>query len=214
MIEQIISVIAPHQCLKCKKEGSLLCSACQEDLPLSPVRCYQCGSPSCKSCPTLLKSVFAATAYEGVAKEFIHKLKFERARAGAEYIAQILDRRLPPFVGDNLVVSFVPTATKRVRMRGYDQAALIARRLSVLRGASYLPLLTRRGQQRQVGAPRAVRHRQLDGSFQVRKPSIVPGKHILLIDDVLTTGATLETAASVLYDAGAGRVDGIVFARA
>lgn len=214
MIEQLFSIIAPHQCLACGQEGPLLCHTCQDDLPLSTAHCYSCGRATCHFCVTVPERVFAATEYKGVAKELIHKLKFERARAGAEYMAQILARRLPPFDGEEAVVSFVPTATKRIRIRGYDQAALVARRLSTLRNIPYLPLLTRYGHQRQVGESRAVRKKQLQGAFCVKRPGNAQNKHIILVDDVLTTGATLEAAASVLYDAGAKRVDGVVFARA
>jgi ComF family protein len=214
MFEQLFSIIAPHQCLDCGQEGTLLCRTCQDALPPPPLHCCRCGSASCQSCAAVPGRVFAATEYTGVAKELIHKLKFERARAGAEHIAQVLARRLPAFVGDDVVVSFVPTAPKRVRIRGYDQAALIAHRVSALRKIPCLPLLARNGQQRQVGKSRAVRRKQLQGAFRASQPTIAHTKHVLLIDDVLTTGATLEAAAAVLYDAGARRVDGIVFARA
>jgi ComF family protein len=210
MFEQIISLIAPYQCLECQKDGSLLCPACWDILPVPARNCYKCGRISCKTCHAPLRSVFAATAYDGLAKELIHRLKFERARSGADVMASILARRMPP-IGD-AVVSFVPTANSRVRMRGYDQAALVAKRLASLRSAAYAPLLHRVGQQRQVGKTKTVRREQLKGSFLIKAPSKVKNQHILLVDDVLTTGATLEIAATALYKAGARRVDAAVFA--
>jgi ComF family protein len=210
MIEQIISLIAPYQCLGCQKEGFLLCPICCETLPSGPPHCYKCGSLSCKTCQATLKNTFVATVYDGLAKELIHKLKFERARRGADVMAGILARRMPP-IGE-AIVSFVPTATSRVRIRGYDQAALVARRLATLRGGAYAPLLYRVGQQRQVGKTKAVRREQLKGSFLVKASDRVAGQHIVLVDDVLTTGATLEIAAAALYRAGARRVDAAVFA--
>jgi ComF family protein len=157
--------------------------------------------------------VFAATEYNGPAKELIHKLKFERAGAAADDIARILALRLPA-LNEDTVVSFIPTATARVRIRGYDQAALIARRLAALRGVPCLPLLSRHGRQRQVGQSKAVRRKQLQRAFRIKIPYPVRYEHVVLIDDVLTTGATLEAAATVLCKAGVQRVDAVVFAAA
>ncbi|HZM63712.1 MAG TPA: hypothetical protein VFB59_01115, partial [Candidatus Saccharimonadales bacterium] len=127
VIEHILSTIAPHNCVGCDQEGSLLCSVCVACLPNVPARCYRCFKSTssfitCQACrkQSPLFSVQPFTLYEGVAKELVHKLKFERAKAGAAAIADMLAKAivLPP----NVVLSHVPTATNRVRERGYDQA--------------------------------------------------------------------------------------------
>ena len=107
-----------------------------------------------------------------------------------------------------------PTATSRVRQRGYDQAKLLARALARQAGLPYLDCLARVGQTHQVGATREQRLRQLQAAFRVRRPNAVRSAYLLLVDDVSTTGATLELAATILKSAGARRVDAIVFAQA
>lgn len=111
-----------------------------------------------------------------------------------------------------------PTATNRVRMRGYDQSALLACNLASRIGALYDPLLCRIGSQKQIGANRAQRQAQLQGAFytkpQYRSHHDVQGAHIILVDDVVTTGATLEAAAEALRAAGARSVEAVVFAQA
>jgi ComF family protein len=112
----------------------------------------------------------------------------------------------------DVFITYVPTANARVRERGYDQAALIARELSRQVGSPCVPLLARVGGQRQLGQGRAARKKQMEGAFRVLKPALLQNKHVLLVDDVLTTGATCEAAARVLRQAGAKRVSAAVFA--
>jgi ComF family protein len=155
--------------------------------------------------------VTVGTNYEALAKELVWRLKFSGAQAAASEIAGHL---ATIYVGDaNVLVVPVPTSSQRVRQRGYDQANLLAKELSQRLGRRYLPCLTRVGQKHQVGASRSQRLAQLSGAFRVNA-TIVDGAHILLVDDVLTTGATLQAAARVLKAAGAKRVEAIVFAQA
>ncbi len=218
LLDRFISVVAPFDCLCCGREGQLLCNACTENLETIPSRCYRCHkltkqSRTCNSCRRVSKlhSVRPITSYQTSAKRLIGRLKFYGARAAAVEMARIMRQEDLP---DNYVVVPVPTATKRVRVRGYDQAKLIARSFAKQRGLPYLDCLARSGQSHQVGAGRQQRRKQLDGAYRIKTGLSVAGLNLILIDDVLTTGATLESAALCLKSDGAKRVAARVFCQA
>jgi ComF family protein len=146
-----------------------------------------------------------------VAKELVGAVKFARAQAGTKLLARAMAEVLPPLSSQHVIVP-VPTATNRIRQRGFDQAELIAKELSQLTGLEMRKLLLRIDQTRQVGRSRAERLKQLERSF-ITKTNIRTYK-VLLVDDVLTTGATLEAAARSLRFSGVKSVDALVFAQA
>lgn len=220
VLEQIIALVAAHRCVVCKLEGRLLCEGCENSFLMPAVSwCYRCHAVSrqssvCKSCKAVVKisHVWIATQYQDAAKQIIYKLKFGRAKAVSTIIAANIADILPNLPG-SVIVSHIPTANNRVRLRGYDQARLIAKELSVRRGWQHKTILSRTGKSRQVGAGRKERFKHLQKALQVRKNTDVSGKHILLIDDVTTTGATIEAAAKALKNAGAKTIDVAVFAQ-
>lgn len=218
MIERVISLLAPHTCIVCNREGSLLCSWCIHDsLPAIPSRCYKCkaqtvDSAVCKKCRLKLAHVWVVTEYDFVAKELVHRLKFERAKAAANIIARQLDETLPYFDRET-VVTYVPTASSRIRIRGYDQSQLIAQGFAKQRGLTCRKLLHRYGQQRQVGSGRSARLAQAGHEYKTRKQFDLTDKAILLIDDIVTTGATIESCAALLKQSGTKRVLAAVFAQ-
>jgi ComF family protein len=219
-IEEFISIFAPHTCLSCSMEGSLLCGWCRaEGIPPVPSRCYRCRKQTreyetCKQCrrQSKLGHVWVSGEYEGLAKDLVFKFKFERAKAAAHTIADLMTDTLP-YLSEQTIVTFVPTATSRRRQRGYDQAELIARQFAKLLGVQFRPLLFRNGQSRQVGAGKDVRKKQLAHAFRTRNAEEIKGSTVLLMDDIVTSGATLEAAARVLKLGGAKRIDAIVFAQ-
>lgn len=216
-LEPIIKPIAPHECLSCEKEGALLCDWCRLTLGPVPSRCYRCRSQAveyatCVKCrrSSPLEHVWIVSEYQGVSKRLVGKLKFERAKAAATEIADIMAEALP-FLPGNMLVSFVPTATNRRRQRGYDQSELIAQRVARLRSLEFCQTLRRLDQSRQVGSSGDKRKKQLIGAFTASKPAYTKNKSILLVDDIVTTGATLEEAAKTLKRAGAKHTDGTAF---
>jgi ComF family protein len=219
VVERILNFVAPHDCLACGAEGGLLCAACYIMVPPDQPRCYLCGaydaqSRVCRPCrqKTPLRRVAVATPYAGLAQDVIYKLKFGRTRSAAESIAAVMAARLPA-LPQNMMVCFAPTAPSRVRRRGFDQAALIARHLARLTDREYVSLLARTTATRQLGANKVTRKQQMEGAFRVPDTVRVRGATILLVDDILTTGATLESAAFALKAAGAKRIEAAVFAR-
>lgn len=220
-IDTIIGKLVPHACLGCAREGSLLCRDCEQSLAAVNPVCFQCATPGvngliCESCRlhNTLQAVHAVTVYEGVAKELVRHLKFAGAQAAARLMVRQMNAHLPDTPRDALVVVPVPTATSRVRERGYDQAKLLARELAWQRRLPYLDCLARSGQAHQVGSSRGARLSQIEGAYRVKKSRHLKGTTVLLVDDVMTTGATLTAAARVLQQSGASHVEAIVFARA
>lgn len=220
LLDTLISVIAPYDCLGCSAEGGLLCRACAALLPDLPERCYRCrklsaGNLTCSSCrkTSRLYAVHVATEYEGMAQQVIWRLKFTGARNAARCMSESM-LPLVDMTARGVCVVPVPTAATRVRQRGYDQATLLARELAKRRGFSCRNLLRRYGKTHQVGARRSQRLKQMHGAFRVSKLGHATPKHVLLIDDVLTTGATLEAAAAALRTAGVQRVSALVYAQA
>jgi ComF family protein len=180
----------------------LLCTDCAAGLAF--VECQAFGQ---------LRRVAAATPYETIAKDLVWQLKFQGAQAAASVMAELMAGLLRPADSQQFIVP-VPTATRRVRQRGYDQAKLLARQLAKRTGLRYMDCLRRQGQAHQVGSSRQQRLQQLQTAFRLKSGYDMRERQVILVDDVLTTSATLEAAAEVLKIAGVRYVDAIVFARA
>ncbi|PID30848.1 hypothetical protein CSA80_03740 [Candidatus Saccharibacteria bacterium] len=221
LLEKLISLYAPYVCLGCGTEcNTLLCENCLAVLPAVPSRCYRCRAVTreyavCAACRPYvsLRAVGVARYYDDMPKELLHRAKYERARSGLSEIAQDMAALLRFFPKDVVLVP-VPTASGRVRQRGYDQAVVLAKELARRHSIPVAQVLVRLGQAHQVGSGRKERLAHLKNAFRVVKPVSINKKHCVLVDDVLTTGATLETAARILKKAGAKRVDAIVYAQA
>jgi ComF family protein len=158
-----------------------------------------------------LRSVFVSAEHNSSAKEIVALLKFQRVKAAANVISDWLDLQLPSLSPETIILP-VPTANSRVRRRGYDQACLIGRSLSRKRDLGCLEALKRTGSTRQVGSNRADRFQQLENAFVLQSVNKIRGSPVLLVDDVLTTGATLESAAKTIESHGALSIDAVVFA--
>lgn len=166
----------------------------------------------CAACRphTAVDVAWIATEHHEAARELVRALKFARAQSGAQVAARLMHQLLPPFPPGAALVP-LPTATARVRERGYDQALLITRHLARLRHVPCKPVLRRHGATRQVGASRTQRQQQLQTAFSLARP--LPAAHLILVDDVVTTGATIEAAARILKANGAHQVSAALFAQ-
>lgn len=184
-------------CYKCHKSPApgMLCDHCR---PTSPLTALQ-----------------VVNVHDGIAKQLVHRLKFERAIAAAKPIARSMAALLPSLFhgADNVCITSVPTASSRIRARGYDQAACLARYIAKECNLPYRAVLGRLTQTRQVGASRAQRITQLEEAFYVRNNVIDKIRVVILVDDVMTTGSSLDACATALRKAGVQKVFGLVFAR-
>ena len=217
IVDKLVGLIAPNICFGCGAEGSVLCADCTE-LFYNPIvsRCASCRTLTddfkvCKSCRSWMpiKSVYVALGYDGLAEKLIHAYKFDCQRQASTPMADIMTKN---FSFKNTVICPVPTAPKRIRERGFDHALLLSKNIAKKLTLEHRQLLSRRDNIRQLGSGRAQRIRQMKDEFEINSDDI-SGKRVLLIDDVVTTGASLAAAARVLRDAGAKSVSALVFAQ-
>ena len=219
LLQRLVEYLAPAECLMCGQEGALICSECQDQAIITKTpTCYRCNRLStgwkvCATCRhyTQLLRVVVASHYDGSVQEVIKALKYRQAVAAGDIAAAWLAPKLHASEFD-LVIP-VPSAPGRERQRGYNQAAVIARSLAQQLDLPYLVTLGRTGETHQVGRSRAERLQQLKGAFYIRNRALLEQAHVLLVDDVVTTGATLSECATVLKQAGAKHVSGAVIAK-
>jgi len=218
--DDIFGTLAPHRCLGCGVEGAVLCGRCIE-LAGEPVvpRCAGChklsaGYRTCLSCRSWLEpyAVIVTTKYEGIYEQLIKLLKFNTQRQAAKPIAKMMSELLTDTI-DNFVVCALPTAPVRIRARGFDHSKLIAKYLAEYASLNFVDCLRRRSNVRQLGSTRNQRLAQMEDEFFVVPTKDLSGLNILLVDDVVTTGASLSAAAKTLKRAGAKHVTAIVFAQ-
>lgn len=221
IFEHFFNLLAPRDCMVCGKEGRILCSWCLPDAFTDlPPRCYKClrlepNSSTCEKCKSNSKLTHAwvCTEYVAMAKKLVRHLKYDHFRDAASTIATCMDNILPALPRDVIVVP-VPAVNNHIRVRSFDQSRLIAKELSKKRKLLYLDVLARHGKVQQVGSKYNQRHSQLEDAIRVKNYKTIKGAKILLVDDVITTGSTLEVCAKHLKEAGALSVSAVCFAQA
>jgi ComF family protein len=218
-----LDLLYPPRCALCNKHGSFLCEPCRDTLPRAEgVRCDACWLPlrgsHCAACaehPLALKALRSVFHYEGGARTLVQDFKFRGHTSLDKPLAAELARTLDDHGLETDLIVPVPLTTSRRRGRGYNQAALLARELSRLGGVPWADALrrTRSAPPQAQSAGADERRRNVIGAFAVAAPQQVTGRHVLLIDDVATTGATLNACAIELLQAGAAAVIGLTLAR-
>jgi len=238
VLDSLLNVVFPDQCFICalpisRRQDCGICDNCWNKtiaLQIRPPRCSSCGLPFqsfqddsdhlCGDCILQMPSFSGARSfgyYTGELSRLIQEFKFHGRRNLVELFAPLL---AGTFVENwaredfDLIVA-VPLHKKRKRQRGYNQSELLARSLSSRIAVPYQQALMRiRSTLPQVGLTDSRRQENVRNAFRCHNPGHVSQRRILLIDDVMTTGATVASAAQALMDGGALRVSVLTVARA
>lgn len=216
----MLDLLLPRRCLVCGAGRTQLCGDCIARLPrIGPPLCERCGAPTawpvqrCRECAgrrLAFASARAAVAYDTAVRRIVAGWKELGLRGLAEDAARLVAETVPR--PRAVAVTFVPADSGRRLERGHHPAERLAEALAARWELPCAPLLERTGaSRRQRGLELAERRRNVARAF--RGTTRAPG-HVLLVDDVYTTGATVSSAASALRVVGARTIDVVTFARA
>jgi ComF family protein len=219
-----LDLLFPPRCVVCRCVGQELCDDCLADFhPIGDSFCSICGEPQRTSCicrrcsinPPAYKYVRSAYLFEAGVRKAVHALKYSGRRGLAVPLAAAMAQKLPE-PPPTVALCPVPLYPARRVQRGYNQARLLAVELARCWSLVCLPaeaLQRIRSTSSQVGLDYVARRANVSDAFAA-EPVLVSGRSLLLVDDVCTTGATMNACAEVLLAAGVASVAGVTLARA
>jgi len=224
LIELAVESFFPRRCVGCGKVGGFLCSECLGKLPrLLPPLCPNCGRsqasgivcPDCRQRQTEIDGIRSLFRLDEVIRKAIHQLKYRNLKAISPCLAELLSDYLESNSLPGEALLCVPLHPRRLRERGYNQSGLLARELGKRIGMPVIEdcLIRVKQAQPQVRAVDVAERRRNVADAFVCRDERISGKQIILIDDVCTSGATLESCASALKSKGAASVWGLTLAR-
>lgn len=218
-----LDLLFPQWCIGCGREGNYICDSCRQALPrILPPICPRCGKPQsdgmlCPACgdgSSGIDGIRSPFLFDGVIRQAVHELKYRNIRALVEPMGELLfDYILEnPVPGEVLVP--VPLHRKRLRERGYNQSALLAKQMGKLTGMAVVDdCLIRRLHTPPQARTTNIEERRTNvtNAFSCSGREL-EGKQVILIDDVTTSGTTLNICAETLKESGATSVWGLVMA--
>ncbi len=214
----LLDLLCPHSCRGCGTLGAVLCERCKKHITVEHKTvcpyCYRILAKDTDVCPDC-KTPFLGFWTVGWRKQTLAKLvsdlKYKSVRACSDMLAELLDYSIPKsgFKDANVAVVPLPTIGKHIRERGMDHTLLLAKKLAKRRGWQVEKLLQRATDTVQVGTNAAKRRQQAMSTYALAR-KIDPNKAYLLLDDVWTTGASMQAAAKIFQQAGAKKLYGAV----
>lgn len=224
MLKFLIDLLFPKICFGCGRNGSYLCSKCfKEQVRVNlQQRCHVCGKEcrvgmvhqECSELSYLDGLIYVAT-YDGIIKKLLFDAKYNLYFAILNDVAKIMAEYLKFYnLSSDFEVTAVPLHRVKKRKRGFNQSEVLARGISRHLGKCYRELLIKAvATKSQMGQGRQGRLENLTGSFVLNQKAIYSNTNILIVDDVYTTGTTLNECAKVLKSAGFQQIIGFTFAR-
>ena len=204
LIDTLLDLLYPPRCPFCHRflDGEMrVCSRCERSLPYMPAGGLDRTFENLDEC-------FSVLRYEGDVRKSLHRYKFGGVSAYAGCYAKLLAECIEDSAIYADVVTWAPLSARRLRERGYDQARLLAEGAAEYMETPCLPLLKkRRHNAAQSGTKSAdERRRNVRGAYAYAGNTPLDGMTVLLVDDIVTTGATLDECAGVLRKAGAAEI--------
>lgn len=231
-----LDLLFPKFCLGCQKEGTYLCDDCRALLDIAEFDYCLCGAKpqrlplnqltgKCSRCSDKkLSGLFSALSYKekALTRKLIYQFKYQPylkdlAKTLASILVEhfVLAGKNTDEIWENGILVPVPLDKNKLKIRGYNQSEELAKELSKILLIPVISdnLIKRKTTQPQMELSKAEREKNLENAFQIKNPEEFSGKKIFLVDDVYTTGSTMQECASLLRDAGAKSVWGVALAR-
>lgn len=219
-----LDLLFPPTCGGCARPGKRWCADCQAETQLlTPPLCDLCGDSilqpgvckNCHSMPPHFVAIRSWAIFSGPVRQAIHRLKYRRDISLGIVLAEPLISLYQQLGWDCDLILPVPLGLARLKERGYNQSDLLARPFALAVGVPYQSngLIRVRETRSQVGLTITQRHVNVSGAFQALA-GVVSGRHVLVVDDVATSSATLEACATALINVGAAQVYALTLARA
>ncbi len=229
-IETAITFLYPAQCKVCENQLGLesapyICNACWKDIEyIEPPWCEICGMPKaenlcnfCATKPPRFGKLRTITVYETTIQQAIHLFKFNKRPSFSHTLIQLILDNIPRDLNltDYDYVLPVPIHKKRLRERGFNQSTLLAKGIAKVVGLRVIEdvLIREKNTSPQSSLDREARQTNIKGAFNLLDADKIRDKHILVFDDVFTTGATIREVVNVLWDADPIEIDVLTLAR-
>ncbi|MCK9445590.1 ComF family protein [bacterium] len=221
-LKKIWDLIFPKKCINCQKEGQYLCEDCLSLIEINPFNYCLCEKlerkNKCENCKNRnLDRILSATSFKGIAREVIHKLKYSYLEELSIPLALLILNYLQNIncqIDNSFIIIPVPMHPKKKRRRGFNQSEEIAK---IISQSTNIPLSTTlikiKETKPQMELNRIERIENIKDCFAITNKKEIENKTILLLDDVYTTGTTIEECTKVLKENGAKEVWGLTIAR-